>query len=111
MAIHSSILAPRVPWIEEPGGLQSIGLQTRTGLKQLSTHACNSSQSTFMCSTLMGQHITQLVLVLQIGKVSTLSMLNGQLINGRARNHPSFPTSDTELFPGLIYHWVGEKNE
>ena len=27
MAIHSSILAWRTPWTEEPGGLQSIGLQ------------------------------------------------------------------------------------
>ena len=27
MIIPSSILAWRVPWIEEPGGLQSIGLQ------------------------------------------------------------------------------------
>ena len=27
MATHSSILAWRIPWIEEPGGLQSIGLQ------------------------------------------------------------------------------------
>ena len=26
MATHSSILAWRIPWIEEPGGLQSIGL-------------------------------------------------------------------------------------
>ena len=26
MAIHSSILAWRIPWTEEPGGLQSIGL-------------------------------------------------------------------------------------
>ena len=25
MAIHSSILAWRIPWTEEPGGLQSIG--------------------------------------------------------------------------------------
>ena len=25
MATHSSILAWRIPWIEEPGGLQSIG--------------------------------------------------------------------------------------
>ena len=24
---HSSILAWRIPWAEEPGGLQSIGLQ------------------------------------------------------------------------------------
>ena len=27
MAIHSSILAWRIPWREKPGGLQSIGLQ------------------------------------------------------------------------------------
>ena len=28
MATHCSILAWRSPWIEEPGGLQSIGLQS-----------------------------------------------------------------------------------
>ena len=27
MAIHSSILAWKVSWTEEPGGLQSMGLQ------------------------------------------------------------------------------------
>ena len=27
MATDSSILAWRIPWIEEPGGLQSMGLQ------------------------------------------------------------------------------------
>ena len=27
MATHSSILAWRTPWTEEPGGLQSMGLQ------------------------------------------------------------------------------------
>ena len=27
MATHSSILAWRIPWSEEPGGLQSMGLQ------------------------------------------------------------------------------------
>ena len=27
MAIHSSILAWRLPWTEEPGGLQSMGSQ------------------------------------------------------------------------------------
>ena len=27
MATHSSILAWRIPWVEEPGGLQSMGLQ------------------------------------------------------------------------------------
>ena len=28
MATHSSILAWRIPWTEEPGGLQSMGSQT-----------------------------------------------------------------------------------
>ena len=30
MATHSSILAWRVPWSEESGGLQSMGSQSRT---------------------------------------------------------------------------------
>ena len=30
MAIHSSILAWRIPWTEEPGRLQSMGLQSWT---------------------------------------------------------------------------------
>ena len=40
MATHSSILAREIPWTEEPGGLQSIGSQSRTRLKRLSTYAC-----------------------------------------------------------------------
>ena len=30
MATHSSILAWRIPWTEEPGGLQSTGSQSQT---------------------------------------------------------------------------------
>ena len=30
IATHSSILAWRIPWTEEPGGLQFMGLQSRT---------------------------------------------------------------------------------
>ena len=33
MAIHSSILARRIPWTEEPGGLQPMGLQSLTRLR------------------------------------------------------------------------------
>ena len=48
MAMHSSVLAWRIPWTEEPGGLQSMGsvTQSQTRLKQLSmacifyTHTC-----------------------------------------------------------------------
>ena len=31
-AIHSKILAWKIPWTEEPGGLQFMGLQSRTWL-------------------------------------------------------------------------------
>ena len=30
MATHSSILAGRIPWTEEPDGLQSMGSQSQT---------------------------------------------------------------------------------
>ena len=32
LATHSSILAWRIPWTEEPGGLQSMGSQSWTRL-------------------------------------------------------------------------------
>ena len=41
MAMHYSILAWRIPWTEELGGLQSMGLQ-----KSLSIHACYLSSKT-----------------------------------------------------------------
>ena len=37
MTIHSSILVWRIPWIEEPGGLQSMGLQ-RVGHDLVTKH-------------------------------------------------------------------------
>ena len=39
MAIHSSTPAWRIPWTEEPGGLQSTGLPRVRQLKRLSRHA------------------------------------------------------------------------
>ena len=40
VATHSSILACRIPWTGEPGGLQSTGSQkSQTQLKQLGTPA------------------------------------------------------------------------
>ena len=35
MAMHSSILARKIPWTEEPGGLQSAGLQRAAHTEQL----------------------------------------------------------------------------
>ena len=37
MTTHSSILAWKIPWIEEPGGPQSIGLQ-ELGMTEPLTH-------------------------------------------------------------------------
>ena len=48
MAAHFGILAWKVPWIEEPGGLQSIGLQKSDTTKQLNTHiSCHSTINHF----------------------------------------------------------------
>ena len=38
MATHSSILAWRILWTEEPGGLQSVGLQESDTTWQLNHH-------------------------------------------------------------------------
>ena len=46
MTAHSSIIAWRIPWTEEPGGLQSLGLQEsdRTErLKHTHTHTHTTS--------------------------------------------------------------------
>ena len=40
MATHSSVLAWRIPGTGEPGGLPSMGSQSRTRLKQRSSSSC-----------------------------------------------------------------------
>jgi len=40
MATHSSVLAWRIPGTGEPGGLLSMGLQSRTRLKRLISSIC-----------------------------------------------------------------------
>ena len=39
MATHSSILAWRIPWTEDPGRLQSMGLQKESDIKILNWNA------------------------------------------------------------------------
>ena len=43
MAAHSRILAWRVPWTEEPGGLQSMGCKESDMTERL-THVCELSR-------------------------------------------------------------------
>ena len=43
MAIHSSILAWRIPWTEKPGPLQFMGLQTVGHDQVIHTHTCTQA--------------------------------------------------------------------
>ena len=56
MATHSSVLAWRIPGMGEPGGLPSMGSQSRTRLKRLSScsRACNFSCYKGHCSVQTG---------------------------------------------------------
>ena len=44
MAAHSSILTWRIPWTEEPGGLESMGWQSVLRDRVYSTHIRNYIQ-------------------------------------------------------------------
>ena len=50
MAPHSSILAWKIPWMEEPGGLQSMGSRSRTRLSNFTftfhSHALEKEMAT-----------------------------------------------------------------
>ena len=52
MATHSSILAWRIPWTEEPGGLQSTGSQSQIRLRDL-TFSLDFSISYITRATMM----------------------------------------------------------
>ena len=39
MATHSSIVAQRIPWTEEPGGLQSVGVAESDTTEHFSVHS------------------------------------------------------------------------
>ena len=51
MAAHSSILAWRSPWTEEPGGLQSVGSQESYTTERLGTR---NSFTVFLTFVLQG---------------------------------------------------------
>ena len=54
MAIHSSILAWRIPWTKEPGGLQSMGLhRVRHNRSDLACNIMQSEQYLYLSKTLV----------------------------------------------------------
>ena len=64
MATHSGILAWKIPWTEEPGGLQSMGLQRIVqdlATKQQKQYSCHTSVCQIMIvdkGPLMISHFT-----------------------------------------------------
>ena len=77
MATHSSILAWRIPWMEEPGGLQSTGSQSQTRLSDftftfqwMNMQICNS----FSWSRLTTQKrsVHNLIIKLRTHRVTSL---------------------------------------
>ena len=48
MATHSSTLAWKIPWTEEPGRLRSMGLQSRTRLSDF-TRQCAGCTCVLQC--------------------------------------------------------------
>ena len=67
MATHSSILAWKIPWTEELGGLQSLGVaksQTRLSTHTQRTHlqsAQNSSTATMIYRALYARYTSKVV--------------------------------------------------
>ena len=64
MATHSNILAWRIPWMEEPGRLQSMGLQSQTRLSDFPftfTFTCQEQLPEACFFRLWGLHPADLV--------------------------------------------------
>ena len=62
MATHSSVLAWRIPWMEKPGRLQSMGSQSRTRLKRLSSSSSRQSKSCEHHELSLREHVDGIVL-------------------------------------------------
>ena len=73
MATHSSILAWRVPWTEEPGSLESMGLQESDTTEWLSTAHKQLNQQKFShvysyqsCQDITGRRSVDQLLLLEL---------------------------------------------
>ena len=62
MVTHSSILAWRIPWMEEPGGLQSMGSQ------RVGHDSVTSLSSFFLSMALKAMYIVRLYKISSNGK-------------------------------------------
>ena len=65
MATHSNILAWKIPWTEEPGGLWSMGSQSQTRLKRLSSSSssCNTENVLNIRSASVAENIQNKIFI------------------------------------------------
>ena len=91
MATHSSLLAWRIPWTEEPGRLQSIWSQSRARLTLLSMQAGtlvqNSTQISFPNWVLILKFLGNSLVVQWLGHWLLLSLTWVQSLVGGLRFH------------------------
>ena len=57
MATHSSILARRILWTEEPGGLQCVGSHRADTTERLNTEVQKSQRTTQQCLHTTSHHV------------------------------------------------------
>ena len=92
MAIHSSILAWRIPWTEEPGQLQSVGSQ-RVGCDWVTNTHTHTFLSTGYISTLQGLSYLQNVLHLHHECSMILKISNKRLPSNSLPSNSPTPLS------------------
>ena len=86
MATHSSILAWEIPWTEEPGGLQSMGLQ-RVG------HGRETEQ--------IQQHTCSKCITYSVIKTEYTHLINLQMISRIPKHHHKIPLMQCLIFPPM----------
>ena len=105
MATHSSILAWRIPWTEEPGRLQFIRLQSWTQLKWHSMHAYYITLYDILY--LPFREILKAILTWKSSKVHHLDKLSVFIT--------SFPMLKSQMIKlkrpfSFFWHWIGVIN-
>ena len=63
IAPHSSTSAWKIPWMEEPGGLQSMGSQSRTRLSDLAAAAAAAAALWWECRTVHGRMLSHALII------------------------------------------------
>ena len=121
MATHSSILAWRVPWTEEPGGLQSTGLQRvrQDRATSIFTFCFTPLSPAFLASLTPGSPLVMLRLLASTGRDCSWSCTScsepATSFTCTSWHHPRFQTflAHTEDFStcsAILYILIPEIN-